>query len=418
MTSGVPRHSELPAHRSPMRCASALSFLALTAALAAQQPLLQATAAEARWLLPVADALAVAVPPGLDARAPATLVVAADGSASVRATAATADAPMLQLEVLPAAWLQQLGDRGRELPREWRNRIGGAARLAKVPTKPVLDAADGLFACVRDLERVAVTVQAARDGQPATVQATAVPRSGSPLAAWCALLQPAKTAAPEWPSSWAFAQLRLHLASESLGKALAPMAPLLAAVVDVPADELTKRVGWFDGRVSVALGDEQLALAFGLRSAPEFVAMLSARPAEQDHDGARTVRQPAAAYRDVAVLHTTTESRTPLPKLADADGVLHACGGLVGSTWLHTIGPAARGQLERAVDDALAGHMQPTAAPAAWLQLDVDLARLRPLLGAGTEGLASTGGVRHIALSGHSTTTGAPTTLHFTATLR
>lgn len=381
---------------------------------AAQQPMLQATAAEARWLAPVAAALGVAVPANFNVRTPATLVVAADGTASLRAATATADAPMLDLAVRPSAWLAQLGERGRELPREWRNQLAVAAHLGNVPVRPLLEAADGLLGCVRDLELVTATVHASTDGRPATVRVTLQPRSGSSLAAWCAGLQPAATAAPSWPSTWAFAQLRLQLANERLAPTLAPTLPLLAALVDLPTDELAKRAGWFDGRFALALGDEQLGLAFGLRAPQEFAALLAARADGEAHGDVTITRKPAAAYREVALLHTITESRTPLPRFTDADGALHASGGLVGTTWLHTIGANARTASERAVDDALAGRMQPATTGGTWLQLEVDLARLRSFLGTGG---AQGGGVRHVAITSR-TTTGATPTLHFDAELR
>jgi hypothetical protein len=387
---------------------------AVGSSAAAQQPLLQARASEARWLLPIAAALEVATPADLDARTPALLVVAADGTASLRAQTATAGAPMLELTVRPGAWLQQLGERGRELPGVWRNQLSGVARLSGVPVRPVLDAADGLLGCVRDLELATATVRAAADGKPASVHVALQPRSGSPLATWCAGLQPAATAAPAWPTTWAFAQLRLQLASERLAPTLAPLLPLLAAVADLPADELATRAGWFDGRFALGLGDEQLGFAFGLRAPQEFAALLKARAEREPSGDVTTTRKPAPAYRDIALLQTITESRTPLPRYTDADGALHAIGGLVGTTWLHTIGPNARPAIERAVDDALAGRMQPATASGSWLQVDVDLVRLRPFLGAdGADG----GGVRHVAITGRTTTNAVPT-LHFDAELR
>lgn len=414
MTAAVTRPA---AARRPLSLAlplllAAAPFVA-TSIAAAQQPLLQAGATEARWLVPIAAALAIAAPAELDARTPAMLLVAADGTASLRAHTATAGAPMLELTVRPGAWLQQLGEQGRELPRAWRNQLSGLARLGNVPVRPVLDAADGLLGCVRDLELATATVRAAADGKPASVHVTLQPRSGSPLATWCAQLQPAATAAPVWPTTWAFAQLRLQLANERLAPTLAPLLPLLAAFVDLPGDELSKRAGWFDGRLSLGLGDEQLGIAFGLRAPQEFGALLAARANGEPRGGVTTTRTPEPAYREVALLHTITESRTPLPRFTDADDALHAIGGLVGTTWLHTIGANARPAIERAVDDALAGRMQPAAAPGTWLQLDVDLARLRPFLGAAGEA----NGVRHVAISGRTTTGQAPT-LHFDAELR
>lgn len=414
MTADVlrPAATRLPPLVLPLLLAAA-PFVARSTA-AAQQPLLQASANEARWLAPIATAIEVAVPADLDARTPAMLVVAADGTASLRAHTATAGAPMLELTVRPAAWLQQLGERGRELPRAWRNQLSGFARLGNVPVRPVVDAADGLLGCVRDLELATATVRAAVDGKPANVQVTLQPRGGSPLATWCAGLQPAATAAPVWPTTWAFAQLRLQLASERLAPTLAPLLPLLAAVADLPADELAKRADWFDGRFALGLGDEQMGFAFGLRAPQEFAALLAARAEREPSGDVTTTRKPAPAYRDIALLHTITESRTPLPRYTDADDALHAIGGLVGTTWLHTIGANARPAIERAVDDALAGRMQPATAPGPWLQLDVDLARLRPFLGTGG---AEGGGVRHVAITGRTTTGSAPT-LHFDAELR
>lgn len=391
---------------------AAAPFVAHSTA-AAQQPLLQASANEARWLAPIASALEVAVPADLDARTPALLVVASDGTASLRAHTATAGAPMLELTVRPAAWLQQLGERGRELPRAWRNQLSGFARLGGLPVRPVLDAADGLLGCVRDLELATATVRAAVDGKPASVHVALQPRSGSPLATWCGGLQPAATAAPAWPTTWAFAQLRLQLASERMAPTLAPLLPLLAAVAELPADELAKRAEWFDGRFALGLGDEQMGLAFGLRAPQEFAALLAARADREPSGDVTTTRKPAPAYRDIALLQTITESRTPLPRYTDADDALHAIGGLVGTTWLHTIGANARPAIERAVDDALAGRMQPATAPGSWLQLDIDLARLRPFLGTGS----TEGGVRHVTITGR-TTTGPTPALHFDAELR
>ena len=415
MTAAVPRPTATrlpPALAMPLLLAAA-PFVASPRAVA-QQPLLQASASEARWLAPIAAALEVAVPADLDARTPALLLVAADGSASLRAHTATAGAPMLELTVRPAAWLQQLGEQGRELPRAWRNQLSGVARLGNVPVRPVLDAADGLLGCVRDLELVTATVRAAADGKPASVHVALQPRSGSPLATWCGQLQPAATAAPVWPTTWAFAQLRLQLANERLAPTLAPLLPLLGALVDLPGDELSKRAGWFDGRLSLGIGDEQMGIAFGLQAPQEFAALLKARADSEPRGGVTTTRQAEPAYREIALLHTITESRTPLPRYTDADDALHAIGGLVGTTWLHTIGPNARPAIERAVDDALGGRMQPAAAPSTWLQLDVDLVRLRPFLGAGG---AEGGGVRHVAITGRTTTSSVPT-LHFDAELR
>lgn len=415
MTAAVPRPTATrlpPPFALPLLLAAA-PFVASRHAVA-QQPLLQASASEARWLAPIAAALEVAVPADLDARTPALLLVAADGSATLRAQTVTAGSPMLELAVRPAAWLQQLGERGRELPRAWRNQLSGVARLGNVPVRPVLDAADGLLGCVRDLELAIATVRAASDGKPATVQVTLQPRGDSPLATWCAGLQPAATAAPAWPTTWAFAQLRLQLANERLAPTLAPLLPLLAAMADLPADELAKRASWFDGRFALGLGDEQMGLAFGLRAPQEFAALLKARADREPSGDVTTTRKPAAAYREIALLHTITESRTPLPRYTDADDALHAIGGLVGTTWLHTIGANARPAIERAVDDALAGRMQPPTAPGSWLQIEVDIARLRPFLGAGG---AEGGGVRHVAIIGRTTTGSAPT-LQFDAELR
>ena len=393
----------------------------LPARLAAQQPLLHVVATDARWLAAFTQALAL-TPPPLAAGERYELRVADDGTPTLRtiaapSTAGTPTPPLLTVELRAGAWLARLGEPLVRTERDWTNRAIGFAQLAGLPPRATGGLVADLFTLARDVELVRATVAAAAGERAADVHVELQPRAGSPFAGWLANVRPATTPAPRWPWDDALAQLRIGIAADRLADVLAPFLPLAVALGEQSPEQLLQRAGWLDGRAALALREHQLGLAVGLRDAAAFVAHANdaarwQREAEAlAAHGVTTTTTSCAPYHDISLLQTTTESRAPLPWLADDDGVLVAFGGRVGPLWLQLGGHDARPAIECAIDDALAGRLQPnpttTNTPStAWLQLELDLGRVRRLFDGSAE--PARGGVHRIDLALSTTTAAAP----------
>jgi hypothetical protein len=395
----------------------ATGLLLLASAVSAQEPLLRASAKAPQWIAGLAEALAVQLPP-LAAGQRLELLVDAEGAASASAVVAPdglAGERLLQLELRPAAWLAHAELPRDAAPRSARNRAVAIGQLLGLTPRQSGALAEALWARLHELERCELGVTAGDGDRPARLELLATPRPASELANWLSLLRPAERQAPTWAWPRALLQVRLQLAPTDLAAAAAPLLPWWSAIAGEPADVLTERLASHDGRLAFVVDEAQWGLVMGLRDVDSFAARWRADGSTNGpDDDTPTTRQPAAPYRDVALLRTRHRGRQPIPRYGDDEGTVEAFGGIVGTHWVQVAGQKAREGAERAIDDALAGRLLGSAerrasepAPTGWLSLDLDVQALQAQWNGEAERAMAVRRV-HLECATDRTTNGAP----------
>lgn len=394
--------------------------LALAAGLVAQTtaaaPLLVVRSKQPEWLAGLAHRYDTKVPEPapLDAT---EFVLAADGTATVRAATALPGTIAATIDVRPAAWMAHDPAVIVSLQKTWGPRLDVFARQFGMRDRMGRELLARALEIVRAVDHVTATVDSTGERSfdfRVTLHAT----PDSPVQRWLAALQPHAVPALLPPGPEPALMLQLNLAPESIAAAFEPFVDEVAAIGAADADEqaiaqkdLRAFAKTLDGTFGLCLHRGGLCYLTGLADPAAFAARatdperLARQKAQLERQRSEAEFTPAAfAHRGIAVMRSRIASDAIARLLPDADElVVHsAC---VGGRWLQvgrTDGDAE--PIRQAIDALLDARLSPPTPSApearpALLVCEVDLARLTGLLAPSGAEPSGDGAGRRIRLS-------------------
>ncbi len=324
------------------------------------------------------------------------LVLRSDQTMALQATTAPMrEGAHTEAALLPPAALALWREEVAALQRTWGPRLDVIAReigFAQGSGRAAMTAVSDLLPQIAGVRlRLEGDPRRPEAGVTLRVWLTATPESA--LHGWLQGLQPAPQPPRELPAEDPALVLRCGLAADAVAAAMAPFAPVLAALHardqaerDAQAADWQQGLRAWDGTLVLALTPAGLRGALGARD-PELARKRLVDPVRFERERAQaalrrtdlTFTPGALEHRGVTVLRTLAETDLPTAGLPAA---LSSWSAVAGDCMVLLGGDAEAAAVRAAIDAALDGALRRPALPDhALLAIDADLERLAAMAG-------------------------------------